>query len=610
MNCRMRVWGMVFLFLMGGALGGYAQTDAAVKILSQVTPGVLAVIIYGSDGAEMAKCSAAVVDEDVVVTAYHMIARASDAEVMNAKGKKFRVDGVVGADKARDIVLLKVKGKFPPLPPGVMESIKDGDRVFAVGTNESGMIGISEGMLRRSIDLGGELKIMEYSLSASEQYQGGPVLNEEGQAVGVFMTLARNIRIGLPFRAATAIRRSTKPVPLKEYPKENYLETFDGASLAGRAAYAFDETSAAAFHLGKAVELDPSFILGLTLLAAVRYKQRDFEGSAAALGRILAIEPDKAEIHYSLGRAYAAMRKLPEAVSNFERAVALGLPDKEVFFEIGSACENMGDWAKAAYAYEKFLTGQPDMAWNTWMRLGACRVKMKQFDAGVAAFAEAEKVQPNDVKIKVSLADAYEQAGQLEKAEEIYYGVAVLNPKEARRYYMQVIRIYDAAGRQDKAVTAANKIIELEPGNQDNYYNLGLMFFKAEKNLEAIDAFKKCLGIDPGNAYAWFQIGSAEFNRNNYKEAIAAYKKYVELKTDDPGGWLSIGVSYMYLKDYESALEPLKRSIALRPDNGPALFNLGVCYLKLHDEFSAREIQKKLVGIDPLLADKLDKALK
>ncbi len=191
MNCRMRVWGAVFLFLMGGALSGYGQTDAAVKVLGQVTPGVLAVIIYGADGAETGKCSAAVVDEDVVVTAYHMIARASDAEVMNAKGKKFRVEGVVGEDKAGDIVLLKIKGKFPPLTPGVMESIKDGDRIFAVGTNESGIIGISEGLLRRSLDLGGELKIMEYSLSASEQYQGGPVLNEAGQAVGIFLVLAQ-----------------------------------------------------------------------------------------------------------------------------------------------------------------------------------------------------------------------------------------------------------------------------------------------------------------------------------------------------------------------------------------------------------------------------------
>ncbi len=609
MECRKRVWGIFLFMFMSAAAGGYAQTETAAGVLGQASPGVLTLIIYGADKAETARCSASVIEPDVVATAYHMIAGAFDADIVNAKGKKFKVEGVLGADKSRDLALLKVKGKFEPLTGGMPESVREGERVFALGSNGAGEVGVSEGALRRHVDLGGGLVIMEFSLNAPDLYQGGPVMNQAGQAVGIFLALNRSIRIGVPFKAAAAVARSSKPAGLKDQPKDEYVRTFEGAALLGLTAYAFNEMALASPAMKRAVELDGSFARGLSVLAALLYRQNDHEGSAAAWTRLSALEPNNAEACYGLGKAEAAMRNFPQAVQAFEKSVELGIQAKDALFEIGSAYEHMEEWARASDAYMKYLTRGPEMAWTTWLRLGACRVKMKEYGAAVAAFTEAEKAQPNDIKIKVSLADVYEQAGELEKAEAIYNALAALNTKDAKRYYMQIIRIYDAAGRQEKTIEAVNRIIALEPDNEANYYNLGLMFFKSEKYAEAIAAFKKSLELKPDNAYAWFQTGSAEFNRKNYKEAIAAYNKYVALKSDDPSGWLGIGVSYMFLKDYEAALEPIRKCVELRPDNGPALFNLGLCYLKLYDEVSARDVQKKLLAVDRSLADKLDKAL-
>jgi tetratricopeptide (TPR) repeat protein len=250
------------------------------------------------------------------------------------------------------------------------------------------------------------------------------------------------------------------------------------------------------------------------------------------------------------------------------------------------------------------------VTWNGYLRLGICRTRLQQYDAAIAAFLAAQKTQPKDLKVNFSLAEAYEKAGQLEKAEEVYNTLAQINPAEARSYYTQALRIYNAAGRYDKAIGPAKKIVELEPKNEMNVYNLGLMYFQLKNYNEAIAAFKQCLAIKADVPNAWFQIGSAYLNQKMYKEAIDAFKKFTAMSPDEPGGWLSMGVCYMYLKNFEGALEPIKKAVDLKPDNANAQYNLAIVYINLKDNLSAREVYKKLATLDPGLAEKLKKYLR
>jgi len=609
MKYRMRVSVICFFFFIS-AVSGFSQTEEATNILSQTQSGVLVLIFYGADKSEIGKSTAILVDQDVAATAYHMVASAYDAEAMNFKGKKFKVEGVLGVDKERDIALLKIKGKFEPLTPGSFESLAVGERIFALGSNESGNVGVSEGTVRRIMDLSGGRTALEFSLTAPDQFRGAPVLNLAGQVVGIFLVLDRDTKFAFPYSPVLDITRSAKAIGLKEYTKEDYFNTFEGCSLAGRVANAIDNQRSAVAYLEKAVGLDSSFLEGHMLLASLYAKQRDLAKAAAAFTKVTEIEPEKAEAHYGLGLVLASMMKFQEAAVALEQAISLGIPVKEIYFELGGIYESLNDWGKAAAAYEKFINSKPEVAWNAFLRLGICRMNMGEYEAAVAALIEAEKGQPKDLKIKYSLAEVYQKAGQLEKAEEVFDQMAVLNPKDAKSYYMQIIGLYDAAGEPEKAIGPIRKVIELEPSNEANYYNLGLMFFKLERYPEAVEAFKKCLEIKPEYSNAWFQIASAEFQQKKYKEAISAYKNYVTQAPNEASGWLSIGVCYMYLKDYESALEPLKKCVDLNPASGPALYNLAVCYINLYDEYSAGEIQKKLAGIDPALAEKLAKALK
>jgi tetratricopeptide (TPR) repeat protein len=557
----------------------FAQTEEANNILGQAGPSVLALVSYGSDKAEIIKGSALALSEDILVTAYHVVSQAADVEGLNIKGKKVKVDGILGVDKAHDIALLKLKGKLQALPVGSIDSLTEGARIFALGSNELGQVVISEGTFRRTVDLGGAGKILEISMPCPDEFRGGPLVDVNGQLIGMVFVGDRSLKFGLPIASLVSVPRTGKVAEFKSMTRENYFETVEGNNFAGRAALALDQQMTARVHIEKSVKIDPSDLQGHLILAeiySILFKQTQYKDAAEAL----------------------------------EKAVALGYAGKEINLDLGGAYEAIPDFAKAAAAYEKYISLGTADAWAARLRLGICRTRLEQYDGAIAALLEAQKAQPNDLKVRDALTNAYVKAGQLENAEAGYTAMAGLNPPDAKNYYRLAYQMYETAGKPDRAIAPLLKIIELDPKNETNFYYLGLTYFKAGQYDQAVAAFQQSLAVKPDFPHAWYQIGSSYFNAKKYKEAAEAYKKYVGLAPDDASGWLNIGVAYNQAKNYEAALEPLKKCVELKPDDAVALANLAIVYINLKDNYSAKEIYNKLLTLDPSMAEKLKKYIR
>jgi len=588
-----------------------AQTEEANNILGQAGPSVLALVSYGSDKAEILKGSALALSEDIVVTAYHVVSQAFDVEGLNIKGKKVKLDGILGVDKAHDIALLRLKGKLQALPVGSVESLAAGARIFALGSNNSGQVVIAEGTFGKVVDLGPAGKILEVAMpAAADEFRGGPLVDVNGQLIGMLFVGDRGLKFGLPIASLVSVPRTGKVTEFKSQTQENYFETVEGNNFAGRAALSLDQQMTARLHLEKSVKIDPTDLQGHLVLAEIYSRQRDYALAVAAYRTVAQLDPNRAEAFYGLGTILVKQTQYKDAAEALEKAAALGYAGKEVYLDLGGAYEAVPDFAKAAAAYEKYISLGPADAWAAQLRLGICRTKLEQYDGAIAALLEAQKAQPNDLKVGAALAEAYVMAGQLENAEAVFAAMAGLNPPEAKNYYRQSYQMYEAAGKPDRAVAPLLKIIELDPKNETNFYYLGLTYFKAQQYDQAVAAFQRSLAIKPDFPHAWYQIGSSYFNAKKYKEAAEAYKKYVGLAPEDASGWLNIGVAYNQAKDYEAALEPLKKCVELKPNDAVALANLAIVYINLKDNYSAKEIYNKLLTLDPSMAEKLKKYIR
>jgi S1-C subfamily serine protease len=213
---------LVTIFLLVSATA-FGQTEDAAKILTLANGGALSLVIYGADKAEVAKGSAMALAEDILATAYHVIGQAYDVEVLTIKGKKIKVDGIIGIDKAHDVALLKLKGKVPPLNVSVAghEGLAAGARLFAIGSNESGQIIVSEGTLRQFVEIGPGEKVMEVSLTTPPQFSGGPILDIGGQVVGMMIIIDRGVKVALPVEVLQKVSRTGKVAEFKTWTRED-----------------------------------------------------------------------------------------------------------------------------------------------------------------------------------------------------------------------------------------------------------------------------------------------------------------------------------------------------------------------------------------------------
>ena len=584
----------------------FSQTEQAQEILEKNQAGVVYLTVLGDEKETIAEGSGFVVEQGVMATSYLLVSQAKSVAGKNFKGKKVKIEGILAVDKNLNLALLKIKGKTPALSMGNSDELNMGKKVYAVGSDEIGEIGASEGTVINILEIEPTKRFVETSLSVPQNFSGAPLADVNGKVLGMIVFLERRLKFILPSNLMKTVQKKSL-VKFKDYQHEDYLATFEGAFLAGKVASLLDETGRAQNYLEKVVELSPMNIEPISLLASVYNRQRNYQRAASAYQKVIELDNNRDDAYYQLGIVNLRLGKYRDAIAPLQKAVELNLDHKDAHFYTGNAYKELKEHAKAVEAYENYLNLKPEDPWEGYYRLGLCRIELKQLEEAITALNEAAKEKPQDIKTNYYLAQAYDQANQYEKAEETYKLLAQLSPEEADKYYKTILFMYDKAGNHEKAIEAAKSIIELKPDSTGDIYNLGLMYQKQKKYDEAIKTFNEILAINPADEYSHSNIGYIYYIQKKYNKSIAAFKKFVELSPDNADGWFYIGICNMQLKKFDAALEPLKKTIELRLDysKGNAIYNLAICYLNLHDNYSAKELYNKLKAINPQLAQKL-----
>lgn len=185
---------------------------------------VVSIIMSDKAGQTVAQGSGFVIREDGrIVTNYHVIAEGTSAVVKLPNGAFFVVDGVLAANKDRDIAIIKAHGEnFHTVQLGDSNRVQVGDEVVAIGNPLSLESTVSDGIvsaIRTVQDEGG--KFLQITAPISPGSSGGPLFNMAGQVVGI--TSARinggeNLNFAIPINAAKRLlaRTNERPGPFPD----------------------------------------------------------------------------------------------------------------------------------------------------------------------------------------------------------------------------------------------------------------------------------------------------------------------------------------------------------------------------------------------------------
>ena len=204
-------------FTLSVASAQQIDEETNIRVYEQVSPAVVAINSGGNTGS-----GSILTSDGLVLTNAHVVGRARTISVTLNDGRRFSADVVGFADKGLDLAIVKIRSvrNLPTVNFAGAGDVKVGQRAFAIGS-PFGLSGtLTVGIVSR-IDRNRGLIQTDAAINPGNS--GGPLINSQGQVIGVNTAIATrnanagNVGIGfaipvdsiLPFVAAVQEGRAT-----------------------------------------------------------------------------------------------------------------------------------------------------------------------------------------------------------------------------------------------------------------------------------------------------------------------------------------------------------------------------------------------------------------
>ena len=255
MNMKLKTLILIIALILGVSTNISAQPGAVKK----AADAAFTLTTFKADGSILATSNGVCISTDgVAVSPWKPFIGADKAVIIDAKGQKYEVDCLLGANEIYDIVKFQVSGKTIAAPLATTVSV--GDEAWITPMPKSGNA--------EKADVSSVEKFMDkynYTIlrsSATDKLNGAPVFNVKGQVIGLFnsagesqsstdvnyakdfvvkglsqndITLRQsNIRIGLPNTVEEAVvalmLSSEKPTNIHEAIVNEFITKFPQAN--------------------------------------------------------------------------------------------------------------------------------------------------------------------------------------------------------------------------------------------------------------------------------------------------------------------------------------------------------------------------------------------
>jgi tetratricopeptide (TPR) repeat protein len=336
--------------------------------------------------------------------------------------------------------------------------------------------------------------------------------------------------------------------------------------------------------------------------------RKDYDGSIRFLTAALAIRPQSAQVHTSLGAALQGKGQVDEAlaahraaihlrpnsamahanlgavlcddkhdydgaIAAFREAVRLRPNFAAAHDDLGKALSKKGRVDEAIAAYRDALRIRPDRA-ETHYDLGNAFLEKKQMDNAIAEFQAAIKLKRDYSNAHTNLGIALQEKGQVDDAIAEYRKVIQLIPESA---YATSSPGIDARGNgpTPEAIAEYKEMLKQKPDWAITNSRLGSLLCDRKRDYTAaIAAFWKANQLDPNNPYAHSNLGNALHHNGQMDAAIAAYRRAIEVKPDFADAYLGLGAARFDQGQVDEAITAYRKAIEVAPDLAEAHCNL------------------------------------
>ncbi len=382
----------------------------------------------------------------------------------------------------------------------------------------------------------------------------------------------------------------------------------------GKTYFALGDYGKSASALEVALKLAPNDFNSSFTLAITYLQQREFTAARRVFDSMIAEFGEKPEIHIAIGRAFREAGRLPEAIEEFKKAIALNSQFPGAHYNLGLAYLWNEGGSAVANAEEEFkieLAANPNDFFSNYY-LGITCIFQRKWETAIDLLKTASRIQPNNPDPYFQLGQAYQELQKHDQAIDVLTKAIDLNPNLPHNKFQVTTAHYrlaqsllqtgkTEAGRKELQVASELKARAFEmtqslsskqstmgasrvPDENDQKTQAPLDP-KIRSELEANEAQLTKIISALHNSLGLVQAG-----RQNLTDAAVEFRLAKKWNPQQAGLDYNLGLAYFRAESYREALAPLESEIKANPANTQARWLLGLSYFKTQEYSRAAEL--------------------
>ena len=294
---------------------------------------------------------------------------------------------------------------------------------------------------------------------------------------------------------------------------------------------------------------------------------------------------------------------LTRAMSLYREALEIDPEYADAMVELADACDRRYQlkedsiWLEHGAKYaERAVALAPELP-AAQLAAGRFNLQGSLYESAIEHLQKAIALDPLELKAYMYLAEAYEEVGEQQAAEETMERAVRTGPEDWLTYF-KIGRFYYAERNDFKqAAGYFERVIELNPQSGVGYSALGACLFYLGNRDGAREQLERAVVI--GSDYGAFSnLATLAFYEERFTEAAELYERALEIDDSDNMVWLGLAEARKFggrspekiREAYQQAADLVSRRLEADPDNTSLLIDLVGLQLQLDQRAEATSI--------------------
>ncbi|MGZ8847363.1 MAG: trypsin-like peptidase domain-containing protein, partial [Pyrinomonadaceae bacterium] len=457
--------------------------DQLPDLVRRIKPSAVAIETFDARGEKLMRGSGFFIDKDRVVTNRHVIDGAYRAEVHLNSGNRFPVKAVVAIDAEGDVALLRVEAPANQVRPLPLDrtSPQEGESIVVIG-NPFGLEGsVTNGIVSAVRDIPGFGRIIQITAPISPGSSGSPVVNMQGQVIGVAtlqVTGGQSVNFAIPSERIAQLDRTaqadtTQQISLSELVAATGRNKRAKAVEYFRAGLSFlskDDCQNALPYFQKATDSDTGYGEAWAQAGFCNEKLGRHAEAVDASKKAVGIRPS-AESYFNIGLANYYLKQYRESETAYRQAIRIDPYNAaDAYYALGLTYRDSGQFDDEIQAYKHALRLKPDYA-NAYDRLGQRYLQLKKYNEAIEAFKQLSALRPGDANAQNNMGEAYEAMNKHDESVEAFRQAIRLKPDFGKAYF-NLGKTFLAQGNRDAALEQYVILQNLDQDWAERLFNL------------------------------------------------------------------------------------------------------------------------------------------